>query len=95
MITFYGSHICSSCRETVAYLEAHQIPYEMTEITENTANLKAFLQLRDRHPMFQEVKEAGRIGIPCFIRPDGIPSGSLEEVLRLEGLPYEPEEEQA
>ena len=93
MITFYGSHICSGCREAIAYLEKHKISYELIEITDSTDNLKAFLKLRDVHPVFSQVKSEGRIGIPCFIRPDGIPTLSLEEILRENG--YEYQEEQA
>ena len=84
MITFYGSHICGNCRDALDYLEEQKIPYRFIEITESTDSLREFLKLRDSHPLFSEIKKEGRIGIPCFIRPDGIPSLSLEEALREE-----------
>ena len=92
MIRFYGSHICQSCEEAISYLEKHQIPYDMTDITESTANLKEFLALRDGSCTFLDVKKEGRIGIPCFVRPDGILTLSLEEILRESGYEYQGEE---
>ncbi len=30
-------------------------------------NLKKFLKLRDYAPEFNEIKEAGRVGLPCIV----------------------------
>ena len=32
---------------------------------------KEFLSIREGNPLFDEVREAGGIGIPCILRPDG------------------------
>jgi len=34
-------------------------------------NLKRFLKYRDNHEAFGEIKESGRIGLPCIVVNDG------------------------
>lgn len=34
-------------------------------------NLKRFLKYRDNRPEFDEVKKAGRVGLPCIVINDG------------------------
>jgi Glutaredoxin-related protein len=34
-------------------------------------NLKKFLKLRDNRPEFDEIKKAGKVGIPCIVINDG------------------------
>ena len=51
------------------------------EFSESTANLKRFLKLRDTEPLFDEVKERGAIGVPCFKLEDGTLTLDLQEVL--------------
>lgn len=41
--------------------------YLYLDITENMLNLKKFLKLRDHAPEFIEIKEAGRVGLPCIV----------------------------
>ena len=44
-------------------------------------NLRKFLKYRDEEPMFDEMKAAGRVGLPLFQLEDGTLTFSLEEVL--------------
>lgn len=82
MLKFYGSQICSGCREALAlFQEKNFTAFEFIEITENTDNLRAFLKLRDERPELKAAKEDGRIGIPCFVREDGSITLETEEVL--------------
>ncbi len=37
------------------------------DITENMMNLKLFLNHRDNNPVFKEIKEKGRVGLPCMV----------------------------
>lgn len=37
------------------------------DITDGMLNLKRFLKLRDSRDEFQEVKAAGRVGLPCLL----------------------------
>ena len=67
MVTFYGSHICSGCREAKELFgEKGFEGFQFVEITESTDNLRAFLKLRDTREELREAKEAGRIGIPAL-----------------------------
>nr|WP_234950006.1 hypothetical protein [Tissierella praeacuta] len=34
-------------------------------------NLKRFLKYRDNYEEFKEVKESGRVGLPCIVINDG------------------------
>lgn len=67
----YFSRICEDCRHAEAFLAERRISYDAVDITANTANLKAFLHLRDEREEFAPVKDEGKIGIPCFLFSDG------------------------
>lgn len=84
MLKFYGSHICSGCREALALFQKKQFTgFAFVEITENTSNLREFLKLRDTRPELEEARREGRIGIPCFLLEDGRILLEPEEVLAL------------
>jgi glutaredoxin-related protein len=34
-------------------------------------NLKMFLKYRDNYEVFNEIKEAGKVGLPCIVVNDG------------------------
>ena len=78
---FYGTHLCPDCEEAQAALDEKHVPYAYIDITESTANLKEFLKIRDQSSLFQEVKENGGIGIPCFVKEDGTITLCTEDVL--------------
>lgn len=67
----YFSRICEDCRQAHTTLAERGLPYVAVEITENTANMKEFLHLRDTREEFNLIKEEGKIGIPCFLFSDG------------------------
>ncbi len=67
----YGSEICIDCREFKAIMAERGFEAEYVDITENTANLRAFLQLRDHEAAFDEIKARGGIGIPAFVCENG------------------------
>lgn len=82
MIKFYGSHICSGCREALAlFQEKGFSDFQFIEITETTDNLKEFLKLRDSRPELEEARNAGRIGIPCFVHEDDSITTEAEALL--------------
>lgn len=64
---FYGSDICSGCREAKALFEERKVAYEFIDITANVANLRAFLGFRDTLSLFEKIRKEGRIGIPFFV----------------------------
>lgn len=79
MIKIYGMQSCPDC----VYVE-HQIKdnsnFELIDIGESVKNLREFLQLRDNNAIFDEVKQNGSVGIPCFLLEDGTVSLTPESV---------------
>ncbi|MGN0998294.1 MAG: hypothetical protein ACI4PO_01920 [Faecousia sp.] len=71
MLKIYGSRLCPDCVACLADLDRAEVPYEYLDFGENLQNLKDFLALRDSLPIFKEVKENRKIGIPCILREDG------------------------
>ena len=87
-VTFYGSVICSGCREAKElFAQKGFTDFRFVEITDRTDNLRAFLKLRDTREEMREAREEGRIGIPCFVRADGSITLEAEDVLKEAGLP--------
>lgn len=77
----YGSQICVDCRNYKAVQKKRGFEAEFIEITENTENLKEFLQIRDTNPIFESVKEHSGIGIPFFVNEDGRKTFDINEAL--------------
>ena len=71
MLKIYGSMLCKDCVQCRADLDAAGTVYEYHDFADNILNLKEFLALRDREPLFDDVRKAGAIGIPCILREDG------------------------
>lgn len=68
----YGSNICIDCRNFNHINKARNLNLEFIDITENTANLKEFLHLRDTSSVFENMRKNGGIGIPAFVLDDKI-----------------------
>jgi glutaredoxin-related protein len=79
-LTVYGMKACPDCVEAVEELDGKGIGYVYKEFSEDTGNLKEFLKYRDSGDIFDRIKEEGKIGIPCFVLPDGTLTLSLEDV---------------
>ena len=71
MLTIYGSMMCPDCVECRKDLDEVGVEYTYLDFAEDLRNLKAFLALRDTDPAFAQVREEGRIGIPCILGEDG------------------------
>lgn len=66
----YSADICIDCRNWKHIAALRGLNLDTVDITENTANLREFLHLRDTHPAFARCRELGGIGIPCFVEGD-------------------------
>ena len=77
----YGAEICIDCRNYKAIQESRGFEAEYIDITENTANLREFLEIRDNDPIFAPVTEHHGIGIPLFVREDGVKTFDIDEAL--------------
>lgn len=70
MLRIYGSMLCPDCANCCADLDREGVAYEFLDFADSLMNLKEFLALREQS-IFNSVKEAGAIGIPCIVREDG------------------------
>ena len=71
MIKVYGMSICPDTVGCCGALRKAGVGFEYLDFAEKTANLKAFLKLRDGNPLFDTARREGNIGIPCIQREDG------------------------
>ena len=83
----YGAEICIGCRNYKRVQKKRGFEAEYIDITESTANLKEFLKIRDKEPLFDPVKENGGIGIPLFVKEDGAMTLEINEALAWIGQP--------
>lgn len=70
MLKIYGSMLCPDCVKCREDLNNAKVPYEYLDICEKLQNMKDFLALRDKNALFDPVREAGKIGIPCIVSDD-------------------------
>lgn len=80
MLKIYGSMLCPDCVQCREDLDRAGVAYEYLDFSESLLNLKEFLSLRER-PVFDEVRAAGKIGIPCIVKEDGTVALSWEEYM--------------
>ena len=83
----YGSEICGDCRAFKALMAERGFEVEYVDISESTANLRAFLWIRDNAPVFDAIRGEGRIGIPAFENEDGTVTLDLNTALGWIGQP--------
>lgn len=52
-------------------LSQNDIKFAYLDISESMFNLKMYLKYRDTRPEFDEIKKAGRVGIPLIVVNNG------------------------
>lgn len=77
----YGSKLCPDCIQCLQDLDHAGVKYEYLDFSENLKNLKEFLAIRDREPIFASVRQDGKIGIPCIVLTDGTVTFSWEQYM--------------
>ena len=82
MLKIYGSMLCPDCVKCREDLDKAGVEYEYLDFSDSLMNLKAFLALRDTDPAFAQVREEGRIGIPCILEEDGTVSLTWEQYIK-------------
>ena len=75
----YGADICIDCRNYKEIQKNRGFEAEYVDIIENTTNLKEFLKIRDNNALYEQVKENNGIGIPLFVREDGMKTFDINE----------------
>lgn len=83
MIKIYGSMFCPDCVKCRQDLDGAGVKFEYLDFADSLWNLKCFLDLRDHHPAFEEVRQQGKIGIPCIVREDGAVSLDWKDLLEV------------
>ena len=63
--------LCPDCVQCRKELDEAGVAYEYLDFSENLRNLKEFLAIRDGNPLFDSLRQDGKIGIPCIVREDG------------------------
>ena len=71
MLKIYGSKLCPDCVNCCRELREANVEFEYCDFGENLQYLKEFLKLRDESSAFDEIRAAGKIGIPCILHGDG------------------------
>lgn len=80
MILIYGMDTCPDCTYLYSQIENRKQEFEYRNIGEHVSIFKEFLRIRDHSQVFDECKELGYAGIPCFVREDGSVTIIPEEV---------------
>ena len=83
----YGTELCIDCRNYLAIQKNRGFEAEYINIVESTKNLKEFLGIRDCDPIFEKVRENHGIGIPLFVREDGLKTLDINEAFAWIGQP--------
>ena len=71
MIKIYGMPSCPDCAEVIEMIKGKEDKYDFIDIGSNVRLMKEFIRIRDNDPVFDERKQRGSIGIPCFVLEDG------------------------
>ena len=72
MLRIYGSMQCPDCVVCRRCLDEANVAYEYRDFADSLVYLKEFLAIRDKNPLFDDIKKEGKIGIPCIIDEQGI-----------------------
>lgn len=80
-LTVYGTKLCKDCVACTAAFRAAGVAFEYREFSEKLSNLREFLAIRDKSPLFDGMKAEGRLGVPCIVTEDGTVSLDWESFL--------------
>jgi len=81
-VTVVGSHLCPDTLYALNKLVEAGVEIDFKNLSASLPDLKVYLALRDSEAMYEGVKAAGGIGIPCFILEDGTKTMDLKAVLK-------------
>lgn len=82
MLKIYGSMLCPDCVKCCEDLKNANVEYEYCDFASELLHLKTFLKWRDSEKIFEQVRMAGKIGIPCIMREDGTLTLEWDEFLK-------------
>lgn len=79
--TMIGSHLCPNTLYAIMKCKEAGLSFAFRDISASLTDLRELLALRDKEPCFAALVKEGKIGIPCFILPDGAVTLDLQKVL--------------
>ncbi|MDO5417782.1 MAG: glutaredoxin [Lachnospiraceae bacterium] len=81
-VTVVGSHLCPDTLYALNKLTEAGVEIDFKNLSASLPDLKVYLGLRDSEAMYEGVRAAGGIGIPCIIMEDGTKTMDVNEVLK-------------
>lgn len=81
-LTMIGSHLCQDTLYAMIKLKEKGAVIDFQNISAFFPALKLFLQKRENDPVFEPIKQEGKIGLPFFILEDGTETFDLDFVLK-------------
>lgn len=51
-------------------LSQKEVKFAFVDVTESIGNLRKFLKVRDTYPVFEPIREQGRVGLPTLFVDD-------------------------
>lgn len=78
-----GSNACPATIYAIAKCREAGLTFQFKNISGDMGYLKEHLKRRETDPQFADMKEDGRIGIPCFVWEDNTATLNLEEAIRM------------
>ncbi|MCJ7855776.1 glutaredoxin [Lachnospiraceae bacterium NSJ-143] len=81
-ITVIGSHLCPDTLFALNKLKEANADIDFLDISSNLPDLKVYLSVRERSPLYNTVRENGGIGIPYFSMGDGTETLDINTVLK-------------
>jgi glutaredoxin-related protein len=79
MIKLYGIKSCPECSGLYEQVKDDE-RFEIIDVSQHILLLKEFLSLRDNDAAFDEARNNGYAGLPCFVLEDGSVTFSPEEL---------------
>ena len=79
--TMIGSHLCPNTLYAITKCKDAGLSFAFKDISASLSDLRDLLVLRDKEPCFVAFVKEGKIGIPCFVMPDGTVTLDLQKVL--------------
>lgn len=79
-IIVIGSHLCPDTIYALCKLTENKIAFDFKDISSSFPALKEYLSIRENNPIYEEIKNNGGLGIPCFLKDEKI-TLDLEDVL--------------
>ena len=79
-IIVIGSHLCPDTIYALCKLKENKVDFDCKDISSSFPALKEYLNIRETNPIYEEVKNKGGLGIPCFLKDEKV-TLNLDDIL--------------